>query len=261
MNERETRLTDINAQLTARGLKPLRKLGDQTKGEIEAIRVVEIFEHSKRFFTDVKLAVVFPGGPGTYKEGEYTIRFNANGEVSDGAVIVVLVNGRFAIVKQWRLTVGQWTYEIPRGFGEKLDKAQVAGSLGTIKIADLPLATLTRELGEEVMAQAEITSVTHLGNVAENSGTHAVAPSYFLVQLEVEPEKLDGKLKGTEDMKVYLWDAAEIDRQLGVKIVDSHSIVAIALAKRYIERLPQMKAAEVAQAAGRRWDEEHARRQ
>ncbi len=241
MNERETRLTDINAQLTARGLKPLRKLGDHTKGEIEALRVVEIFEHSKRFFTDVKLAVAFPGG----KEGEYTIRFNANGEVSDGAVIVVVVNGRFAIVKQWRLTVGQWTYEIPRGFGEKLDKAQIAGALGTIKIGDLPLATLIRELGEEVMAQAEVTSVTHLGNVAENSGTHAVAPSYFLVQLTVEQEKLDAKLKGTEDMKVYLWDADEVSRQLGVKIQDSHSIVAVALAMRYIEGLPRLPKREV----------------
>ncbi len=239
MNERQTRLEQINAELANRGLKPLRKLGDNSEGEIEVLRIVEIFDHSKRFFTDVKFAVAFPGG----NPGEFTVRFNANGEVSDGAVIVVLVNGLYAIVKQWRLPLGQWTYEVPRGFGDKIDKAHIAGNLGTIQIGDLPLGTLVRELGEEVMKTCQIDSVTHLGNVAENSGTSAIAPSYFLVQLQVDESQLQAKLKGSESehLKVYLWNQAELDRQIGQRIADNHSIVALSLASRYIERLPRRK--------------------
>lgn len=232
---RKQRLEGINAQLKARGLKQLRKLGDQTEGEIETTKIVEIYDHSKRFFTDVKFAVLFPGG----KEGEFTVRFNANGEVSDGAVIVVLVNGRFAIIKQWRLPLGVWTYEVCRGFGEKLDNAQINGQLGTLKIGDLPIGTVTRELGEEVMATAEISSVTHLGNIAENSGTNAVSPAHFLVQIQVDEARLAAKLSGSEGLKVYLWTADEVDRQLGKRIADNHSITALCLAQRHIDRLPR----------------------
>jgi hypothetical protein len=239
MNERQTRLGAINAQLKERHLKGLRKLGNATEGEFEVLRIIEIYEHSKRFFTDVKFAVALPGG----KEGEFTVRFNANGEVSDGAVIVVLVNGLYAIVKQWRLPLGQWTYEVPRGFGDKLDQACIAGNLGTLKIGDLPLGTLARELGEEVMKTCQVDSVTHLGNIAENSGTSAVAPSYFLVQLQVDEAQLHAKLNGSESelLKVYLWNQAEVDRQIGQRIADNHSIVALSLASRYIERLPRRK--------------------
>ncbi|HEY9785300.1 MAG TPA: hypothetical protein V6D17_07860 [Candidatus Obscuribacterales bacterium] len=233
---RETRLSTINQSLKERGLKPLRKLGLAEMGEIEILGIQEIHDHSKRFFTDVKFAVKFPNGT----EGAFTVRFNANGEVSDGAVLVVLVNGKFAIVKQWRLVLGQWTYEIPRGFGEKLDQARIKGALGTLKIADLPLGTLARELGEEVMRDAEITSVTHLGNIAENSGTHAVTPSYFLVQLEVDEKKLETRLKGSEDwLSVKLWDLKTARREIGRKLCDNHSITAVALATAYIESLPR----------------------
>jgi len=237
MNEsRQELLSTINAELKQRGLKQLRKLGDHTEDEVEITGLVEIYEHSKRFFTDVKFAVLFPGK----KEGQFTVRFNANGEVSDGAVIVVTVNGKFAIVKQWRLPLCQWTYEVCRGFGEKLDKAHIQGELGTLKIGDLPLGTLTRELGEEVMATAEVRSVTHLGNIAENSGTSAVAPAHFLVQLQVDEALLAAKLKGADaTLKVYLWTADELDRQLGNRIADNHSVTALCLATRYIERLPR----------------------
>ncbi len=239
MNERQTRLEQINAQLKDRGLKQLRKLGDVTQGEFEVLRIIEIHDHSKRFFTDVKFAVALPGG----KEGEFTVRFNANGQVSDGAVIVVLVNGLYAIVKQWRLPLAQWTYEVPRGFGDKIDNAHIAGNLGTIQIGDLPLGTVSRELGEEVMKTCQITSVTHLGNVAENSGTNNVAPSYFLVQLQVDEAQLQAKLQGSESelLKVLLWSQAEVDRQIGQRIADNHSIVALSLASRYIARLPRSK--------------------
>jgi hypothetical protein len=233
--ERDLRLSAINEPLQKRNLKALRKLGDSAKGEIELLFIEKIFDHSQRFFTDVKFAVRFPNGT----EGAFTVRFNANGRVSDGAVMVVLINGKFAIVKQWRLPLAQWTYEMPRGFGDKLDQAQIAGALGTIKIADLPLGMLERELGKEVMAEAEITSVTHLGNIAENSGTSAIAPSYFLVQLRVDEARL-AHVQGSENgLSIKLWDAQELRNQLGRKLCDNHSITAAALALRHIEDLPR----------------------
>lgn len=230
-------LSSINTELTARGLKNIRKLGDSQKGEFEIVALKEVYDHSARFFTDVKFAVLFPGG----KEGEFTVRFNANGATSDGAIVVVVVNGRFAIVKQWRLPLSQWTYEIPRGFGEKLDAAQINGVLGSVAIGDLPLGSVIRELGEEVMKDAVIQSSTHLGNIAENSGTNNIAPSYYLVQIKVDEEVLSGRAHGSEDeLKLYLWDSARVQSEIGQKICDSHSITAIALARRHIDALPRM---------------------
>jgi len=234
---RQERLADINEELARRHLKPLRKLGDASKGEIEAVGIKEIYDHSARFFTDVKFAVILANG----KPGEFTLRFNANGEVSDGAVIVTLINGQFAIVKQWRLPLGQWTYEVPRGFGEKLDKAQIQGALGTLKLGDLPLGTLARELGEEVMKDAELDSITHLGNIAENSGTSAITPSYFLVQLRADAEKLSARLQGSEaEIKAYLWSAERVRDELGGKLCDNHTVTALALALRHIDRLSRI---------------------
>ncbi|HEY9774407.1 MAG TPA: hypothetical protein V6C81_11450 [Planktothrix sp.] len=236
MSTRETLQAEINTTLTQRNLKPRRNLGDNSKGETEIVGLSEVYDHSARFFTDVKFAVKFPNG----NEGAFTVRYNANGLVSDGAVIVVLINGRFAIIKQHRLPVERWTYEVPRGFGEKMDSAKINGSLGTLKIGDLPLGTLFRELTEEVMATAEVTSVTHLGNIAENSGTSAVTPSYFLVQLRVKEDRLEERLKAAEEgLFVKLWDVATVRRELGQKLCDNHSITAIALALAYIESLPR----------------------
>jgi hypothetical protein len=235
MTERQKLLSEINTVLSQRNLKPLHKLGDASEGEIEVISLLDVYDHSARFFTDVRFGVKFPNG----SEGAFTVRFNANGAVSDGAVSDVLINGKFAIVKQWRLPLGQWTYEVPRGFGEKLDNARINGKLGTIKIADLPLATLARELSEEVMASARIAPVTHLGNVAENSGTSAVVPSYFMVQLFIDEDKLTQKLKGSEHhMSVKLWDKATVRQELGNRLCDNHSITALALALNYLDNLP-----------------------
>jgi len=238
VTEREARLEQFNKALNERGLKNLSKLGDASKDEIELVRLKEVYDHSKRFYTDVKFDCIFPGG----KTGEFTIRFNANGAVSDGAVIIAVVNGKFAIVKQWRPVLGCWTYEVPRGFGEKMDKAHLAGSLGQMKIGDLPLGTMARELGEEVMETAEVVSVTHLGNVAQNSGTDAVAPSYFLVVINADEDAINKKLKNIdgEVSKVYLWDSTKVKSEVGRRINDNHSIVALTLAMNHIAQLPRL---------------------
>ncbi len=71
MNEPKTILEEINTVLTGRNLKPLWTLGESRRGEIEILALHEIFDHSSRFFTDVKFAVRFPNN----SEGFFTVRF------------------------------------------------------------------------------------------------------------------------------------------------------------------------------------------
>jgi hypothetical protein len=234
IQNREQRLAAVNTALAARGLKPMPKLGDMEKGEIEILSIKEIHEFASRFFTYVKFAVAFPGG----KEGEFSVRFNANGEVCDGAVMVVMVNGRFAVVKQWRLPLARWTYETARGFSEKLDKAYRADEVGALGLGDLPIGTVLRELDQEVMKGARLKGIFHLGDIAENSGTNAVVPSYFLVQIEVDD---DSKLGGTDGkLKVMLWDGQKVADEIGGKISDCHSITAFALARKKLAELGRL---------------------
>ncbi len=236
---REALLAEINRALSERGLKSIPKLGDADKGEIEIVApgIVDIYNHSERFFTDVKFAVKFPNG----KTGTFTVRFNANSAVSEGAVFVVLINGMVAVVKEWRLPLGRWVWGIPRGFGEKLDSMRLKGEVGEIGIGDLPLGTLWRELGEEIKQHARIQTITHLGNVAQDSGTHVTCPAYYLIQLRVDDsDLLDKQLVGSEVkqvLKVALWDWAKVMREIGGQLCDAHSIVAVTLAQRHIEGL------------------------
>ncbi|MBI1266827.1 MAG: hypothetical protein GC193_05255 [Cryomorphaceae bacterium] len=234
--QRSQLIATVNTVLTDRHLRPISKLGDSQEGEIEITGILDVFDHSQRFFTDIKFAVIFPGGG----EGQFTVRFNANGSASDGSVLVVLLNNLFVIVKQWRLPLGRWTYEFPRGFGEKLEEAYSKSRLDSLKVSDLPLGILSRELGAEVMQKADITSVTFLGNVAENSGTSNVLPSYFLLQLSLPDELPDRGLLNNAATKLYFWDVHQLDVEIGGKLADNHSITAAALALKHIRSLPRL---------------------
>lgn len=238
MNDSQERLSlldAINSQLASRGLKPISKLGNCSKGEIEIVAILEIYDHSARFFTDVKFEVRFPGGA----TGQFTVRFNANGASSDGSVIVPVVNGCIAIVKQWRLPLSKWTYELPRGFaGEKLEQASSKQQFAALSFADLPLATLARELGPEVMEGAEIKAINKLGCIAENSGTSNISPNYFLVQVQVDQTLFSQRVNGSADeLKVYFWDCEQVQAELGKRISDSHSIVGLSLAMPFLADL------------------------
>lgn len=230
------RLARINDILCARSLKPLPKLGDHREGEFEIVDIIEIFDHSKQFFTDIKFSVIKPDGG----DGQFSVRFNANGAVTDGAVIVTVINGKFAVVKQWRVPLARWTLEIPRGFNNNLVTAAGVSGVPSLNITDLPLGTIVRELTADVVNTGRVVSVTDLGNIAENTGTHAVAPGFFLVQLQVDEEKLGARLKGTADLKVQLWDAARVRQEIGRKLADMHTITGLALAMRHIEEIPRL---------------------
>jgi hypothetical protein len=230
-------LDNINRLLASLNLKTLTTLGDTKHGQIEITGMPDVFDHSKRFFYDLKFPVLFPNG----NHGFFTARWNANNAVSDGAIFLVLLNGKVAVVKQWRLPLCKWTFEIPRGFGEKLDNAKINGKLGTIQLADLPIATAFRELGEEVANNIRITSISHLGNVATDSGTTVNTPSVYLVKAVVPDDKLAEAVKSRSDdeTKVQFWTPKQLWDEVGGngKIADIFSITAIALLRKDIESI------------------------
>ena len=184
--------------------------------------------------------VKFPSGT----EGEYTIRFNANGAISDGAVFVVMVNGRFALVRQWRSPLSRWTVEIPRGFGDKADNARTDKDKGieSITFKEMPINTVLREFQEEVSATAKPDSITYLGALCENSGTHNVLPSFYLVTLKVDEASVAKLLVGSETLQsvtVVLWDKERIQAELGKEISDFHSVCALTLALNHLDHASQ----------------------
>ncbi len=235
--ERKALLEKINAQLKDRGLKPILKLGDASKGEMEIIGLEEIRSGAERYFVDVKFRMRLPAG----FTDTYDIRFNVNSAVSDGAVFVPVINGKFAVVKQWRVPLGRWTYELPRGFCESNDLFRVLSTEGAMRLADLPLGLLERELGSNLVAEAELTSVTHLGDIAQNTCTDTATPAYFLIQMEAPDLSVQQRVRDTDGFnQVKLWDAAMVRNEMGRKLCDSHTITALALAFAHFERSAQM---------------------
>jgi hypothetical protein len=228
MNTTQTRATllaQINSELAARNLKPLAELGDHTHGQIELTSLHAIFDHSARFFTDVQFTCIFPNGT----TGLYAIRWNANSLVSDGAVMVVVINGRLAMVRQHRPALGAWTTELPRGFGENVDK--------TTNVGDLPIGAALRELYEEVVPEAQIDAITRLGVVAQDSSTHTATPAYWLIEVSVDAQSLNERLKTYTDegIALQLWTVDKAFAAVGTKITDAHSIVGLALYRHYLE--------------------------
>jgi len=234
--DRAKLLVEINKVLAEKGHKQLTKLGKKELGEIEIVGLEQVFDHG--FFLDLKVKVIFPSG----KEGHFYPRFNGGSAKGDGAVLFPVINGKVAIVKQWRLPLCRWTYELPRGFSELMDSSKAQGTDREIQVSQLPLGTVSRELGEEVMAGAKISGFTYLGDIAQDSGYHTASPSYFMVNINVDPGVLEGKLKGSgedEVSAVQLWQPQEVWNQIGRKIRDGHSVTCAALARRALEDMPR----------------------
>lgn len=213
-----TSLTHINQELNRRGLSLMESLGDSAAGTEEIIGIERIIEDSVPIFTDMKFKTRKPDG--TF--GFCTIRFYSR----DGAVFVVLVNEKwFALVRQWRLGCGgRYTVEVPRGFGDPTD--------GSGEI------TLRREFKEEVLEDGEIENIIRLGAspIMEMSGTHNTYSNYYLLKVKVPENKLDS-IGGTESgIKVLLWTRPQVEDELTWLIRDQHSLVAMLLALRHIDR-------------------------
>ncbi len=229
--ERARRLLQINAELAKRGLKPLVAVGDADQFGLEILGIRAIYDHSRRYYVDVKFDVRFVGG----RLGEYTVTFGPEGAECDGAVFVVMAGEAFVIVKQWRPTLGRWTHEIPRGFGGR-ETPIFEGKPRPVAVEELPMAILSRELSEDVIRDpCTFLAAHYLGRIAENSGRSAVEHEYFLIALATH-EGIARRLRGSEHLKTLLWDAATLTDEIGARISDAHSITALSLARNYVRR-------------------------
>jgi hypothetical protein len=234
----EQRLAAINRLLAEKKLRPLTSLGSNDKGQPEIIDIDSWSAVNSRFFEDVFFVVRGPSnGQNNGPEYKHMVRFNANGAVSDGAIFIPVINGRVAVVQQFRPSLGVETWELPRGFSDKVDLiAKQSGDPRSLGIKDLP-KVLARELGEEVVNGARVTALTAYGQIAENSGTHNVAPDAYLVDIEVDAGTLESRLGGSENLAIRLLTWGEIEKGEGVDINDLHSLAILALARRHRLRL------------------------
>jgi hypothetical protein len=139
-------------------------------------RVVELeldpARENRPFFLDVQLNV-------QWGEGQAPKPFIARSNISgDGAISLALVNGKVVLVKQYRITLGRYTWEVPRGFSEKWESEKPT----TKDTLPKGLQTALREAEEEIGGATTIIP-TYLGRMAENSGTHMGSPAYWLLEM------------------------------------------------------------------------------
>lgn len=214
------RLQAINFLLIERNLRVFPSLGDNTKGWPEIQDILGWEEDSAAPYLDITFEVRRTTGD----HYNHTIRFNRNGRFSDGVAFIPEINGLVALTRQYRVSVGQETWELARGFAELIDSQSVLGP------NSLPPA-LVRELGEEVIRDAKVISVTPLGSFAENTGTHNSWVDAYIVQVSANSTTLQSLLGGTQNLgaKLVTWDELSHPSHLGIR--DAHSLALISLAR------------------------------
>jgi hypothetical protein len=215
----ELRLEAINQILAANNLRQFPSIGDNRLGESEIIDIVEWPVAQTKQWQDVVFLVRRVDGT----QYRHQIRFNSNGVVCDGVIFMPVINGRVALVRQFRVALGQWTVELPRGFAENPADIVSAG------FGSLP-AALLRELDEEVMKDAQVSSFNYLGLVADNTGTHNVMCQAYVVRIKAD--SLRGPVSGTQGLGVVFVDWEDLlSKPASLGIRDAHSLAVIALAR------------------------------
>lgn len=185
-------------------------------------KIVELVQDEARgnrpFFLDVQLNVQWGEGQAPKP---FIARSNLNG---DGAISLAIVNGKILLLQQWRVNLGRYTWEIPRGFSEAWESEKET----TVDTLPKGMKTALRELDEETGAAQTARSIvpTYLGRMAENSGTHMGSPAYWLVEMEGWNANENPNLK-----LVTLDEAIQMAE-------DSHSATALLL---YLRHLQSMK--------------------
>jgi hypothetical protein len=213
------RLGVINQVLAANNLRQFPSIGDNKLGESEIVDIIEWPTPHTKQWQDIVFLVRRVDGT----QYRHQIRFNSNGAVCDGVIFIPVINGRVALVKQFRVALGQWTVELPRGFAENPADIVSAG------VNSLPPALL-RELDEEVMKDAQVSSFDYLGLVADNTGTHNVMCQAYVVRIKADP--LRGPVIGTQGLGVVFvdWEAL-LSKPASLGVRDAHSLAVIALAR------------------------------
>jgi hypothetical protein len=216
----QQRLETINSVLKERRLRPLRGLGDNSQGYPEILDLVSLEISSAHPYYDAVFRVRKANG----SEYLHKIRFNQNGAFCDGVTFIPVINGRIALTRQYRVCVGMETWEVARGLAEVCDDPAKLSS------SALPPA-LVREIGEEVIQDAVITSVIPLGTIAENTGTSNVWTEAYIVEIQADAAALTQSLGGTQGLGVKLVTWEDLCRPSELGIRDLHSLAVIMLAQ------------------------------
>lgn len=233
----------INFRLRELKLSEFTTIGDADQPtQWVLLGIKEIYDHSARFFYDIKFDALMPPKKGETerRSAEYTVRFNANSAESHGVVIIPFLGQKIVFVRQWRLTVARETLELPRGFGllrrDTDIKAIPVEQIGRLRISDLPVLNVLRELGEEVFSQAEITGFTYYGTVDQNTGTDAMEPNIYGVHIHT-----GAKLGGSEGLAVLPLMPDEIwPRIADGRIRDLHTLGGLMKLKAYQQLSPAL---------------------
>jgi hypothetical protein len=211
-------LEQINDELRRRRLKLLNKAGDPAKGEDQIVGIAEIWDRASKFHTSVVYQVRRPDG----SEYEHLVHYNANSMGSEGIAVVAKINDRFAVVYQYRVARGCWTYEIARGFESKATRESAS--------PEFAVACLRRELGDTLMDAATVSGSEFLGDAPDNTGVSAMATKFWLVELRI-PENIvaENVNRSVNGIKLLLWPESRIERERGRKLRDLHSMTALTL--------------------------------
>jgi hypothetical protein len=215
--DRETKSALLKGFLKELGLTPPANLGNIEEGTPEIVSLTDVYSNGK-FFADFEVGVRWKAGA---NPAPFVMRSNYGGA---GAVFVPIIDGKIALVRQWRPCLGRFTWEIPRGFSETWETGKKLGA------ASIPkgFATVLGELSEEVGKATDVVP-TFLGEIAENSGSTTTSPSYWI--LKIGKMTLGGSEEG---INVKLVPLDEIPELVGKDVVDSHSITALYLAQKHL---------------------------
>jgi hypothetical protein len=219
------RLVAINELLEAQGLAPLKGVGDNAQGWSEVVGISGWYEHPSGLWHDLSFIVRRVGG----KQYSHTVRFNTNSKDARGVILIPVIDDQVVIIKQFRIALGCETWELARGFAERLEGD------GVPELLALP-AALVRELGEEVMQDATIISVQPIGSIFENTGTHNCLLDVSMVAIAPPVSTSTPALGGSQRFAARLVSWRELSSPTDLGIRDAHSLAAIALVREQRER-------------------------
>lgn len=144
------------------------------------------------------------------KSFNYPLFVNANSEKSFGVVVVPVEkrSGKFLLLKEWRLPLGNYVLDFPRGFPDKSEKA---------------IVNAVREFSEETGIVPSLSEMISLGVSHENTGLSYNALEVFYVYIESDID-----LKFEESSSAILLSKDELLKAIDAGLVtDSHTLSAL----------------------------------
>ena len=212
-------------EMRRRGLTPPAALAPP---EAEFPRIVGGAFHVERanlpFFQTVKMDV-------QWAENAPLKPFFVTSNYGPGAVALVVVDGLILFVRQWRVSLGVETEEIPRGFSEKWDSGKQTGmeTLPKFVSSNLELRTSAhtalREAAEETKGDFGKIVPVYIGHLWQNSGTETNRPGFWLLKIE------GYRLNKSSNLRLLTLQEAED------QVSDMHSAAALTMYRRFIRQI------------------------